>query len=94
MSAFGDRFVALRNRAEAEIESAWTALEPELESAAYAAAKAGVAAAVSKGGSAGDMWVAARNAAESILTAQGKSIGGALLNEFVTQQMSATPAAT
>lgn len=93
MSKFGDWWVSARNRAEAAIEALFTALAPEAEAALVAAVKAGTAAALAKGGTAGDMWVSARDAAVQILESQGVTIGKALIEQAVTEHL-ATVAST
>lgn len=92
MSKFGDWWVAARDALEADVEKLYTGIEPELQAALVSAVQAGVAAARAAGGSAGNMWVAARDAAVQILTSQGKQIGAALVEQAVTAEL-ATPAA-
>lgn len=93
MSAFGDWWVKTRNAVEAEVEQLVLAIEPSVQTALVTAVKAGVAAAVAKGGTAGDMWTAARDAALSILKAQGVTVAEAVVENAVTEQL-APPAAS
>lgn len=97
MSRFGDLWVAFRNKVEDDAMVIFTALEPAAKQALVGAVEAGVAASVSKDGTAGDKFVAARNAVESHLAASGTSIGAdalhAVVNLVVTPQaaQSSTP---
>lgn len=94
MSSFGDWWVATRNKVETEVESLFTSIEPAAEAALVNAVKAGTAAAIAKGGTAGDMWVSARDAAVQILESQGVTIGKALVEAAVTEQLGVGAAPT
>ena len=92
MSTFGDWWVKTRNAVEAEVETLALAVEPEAKSALVSAVKAGVASALAQHASVpsstpGDLWVSARDAAVQILKAQGASIGQALVEAAVTEEL-------
>ena len=95
MSAFGDWWVGLRNRVETAVQGEIAAVEPAAEAALVTAVKAGVAGALAKGGTPGDMWVGARDAATQILQTQGVSIAKSVIEQAVTEHLTpATPAAS
>lgn len=91
MSSFGDWWVKTRNSVEARVEALFLALEPAAEDALVKAVKAGVAAALVKKGTPGDMWVSARDAALAILKADGITIAQTVVENAITEQLGSTP---
>jgi len=74
MSWFGDLWVKERNAFEAAAVKVWDAIEPDLKTAVVASIQAGVGAALAKGGTPGDQFVAGRNAAVAVLKDAGSTI--------------------
>lgn len=81
--SFGSWWVSFRNSVESVIESAVKAELPAIQVALVNAGGAAIAAAAATSGSSGDKFVAGRNAAETVLKAQGATIGTDLLHAVV-----------
>lgn len=96
MSWFGDLWVKERNAFEADAVAVWNAVSPELKTVAVAAIQVGVSAALAKGGTIGDQFVAGRNAAVQAVTDAGGTIATTALHALaagaVVEANTAAPA--